>query len=253
MTEKVERWRVSKHNELDVYEGDRPICQTHSERDARRIVIAMNRDADFVDCAADASKQSHLSHLVDGQFQSDKYPTCPPGKVPLSTRDRAAQDLLAIYASRREALDPDFSHDLLEALKLEGYRDRPPAELAALIEVAAAARRWLELWQSEGAEGRKEDMQQERSWPAVEEALVNALDDLAKAEQERLLRWAESESAAETEARASVAESTLAALRASRADAERDRDKAYRELAKANEELARLRTELVNLGVTGAS
>jgi hypothetical protein len=33
-------------------------------------------------------------HLIGGEFQSDKYPTTPRGKVPLSTRDKAAQDLL---------------------------------------------------------------------------------------------------------------------------------------------------------------
>jgi hypothetical protein len=27
------------------------------------------------------------SHIVNGQFQSDKYPTCPPGKVSLSVED----------------------------------------------------------------------------------------------------------------------------------------------------------------------
>ena len=39
------------------------------------------------------------SHINEkGEFQSDKYPTCPPGKVPLSVKDKMAQDLLWIYA-----------------------------------------------------------------------------------------------------------------------------------------------------------
>ncbi len=35
------RWRVGS-NPLDVYEGDRPVCQCHNEEDARRIVDAVN-------------------------------------------------------------------------------------------------------------------------------------------------------------------------------------------------------------------
>ena len=44
------------------------------------------------------------AHIVNGKFQSDKYPTCPAGKVPLSTRDPMAQDLLEEYARRRASL-----------------------------------------------------------------------------------------------------------------------------------------------------
>jgi len=60
-------------------------------------------------------------HLVNGEFQSDKYPTCPAGKVPLSTKDPMAQDLLLEYARRRKAVDPEFAADLEEALRLKGY------------------------------------------------------------------------------------------------------------------------------------
>lgn len=58
----------------------------------------------------------------DGQFQSDKYPTCPPGKVPLSVKDPMATDLLWQYAQRRRAVDPDFSNDLEFALTAAGYK-----------------------------------------------------------------------------------------------------------------------------------
>lgn len=67
------------------------------------------------------------SHLIDGQFQSDKYPTTPRGKVPLSTKDPAAQDLLWTYAQRRRAVDAEFSDDLEQALLLNDYQDRPLA------------------------------------------------------------------------------------------------------------------------------
>lgn len=62
----------------------------------------------------------------DGLFQSDKYPTCPPGKVPLSTKDTAAQDLLWEYAQRRRVVDKEFADDLEFALKANGFA--PPAK-----------------------------------------------------------------------------------------------------------------------------
>lgn len=64
------------------------------------------------------------AHLVNGKFQSDKYPTCPAGKVPLSVEDPTAQDLLWEYAQRRRAVDAEFSADLEAALFVAGYR--PP-------------------------------------------------------------------------------------------------------------------------------
>jgi hypothetical protein len=57
-------------------------------------------------------------------FQSDKYPTCPPGKVPLSVNDPTAQDLLWEYARRRRAVDAEFSDDLETALRAAGYVPR---------------------------------------------------------------------------------------------------------------------------------
>lgn len=60
-------------------------------------------------------------HLIDGEFQSDKYPACPRGKVPLSCKDITAQDLLWEYAQRRRAVDPAFSDDLECALQIAGF------------------------------------------------------------------------------------------------------------------------------------
>lgn len=61
------------------------------------------------------------AHIVNGEFQSDKYPTCPPGKVPLSVKDPMAQDLLYQYAQRRRAVDAEFADDLKEALRAAGF------------------------------------------------------------------------------------------------------------------------------------
>lgn len=60
-------------------------------------------------------------HIVDGEFQSDKYPTCPRGKVPLSVKDRTAQDLLWEYAQRHRSVDGSFADDLEFALTEAGF------------------------------------------------------------------------------------------------------------------------------------
>lgn len=70
------------------------------------------------------------SHLICGMFQSDKYPSCPPGKVPLSTNDGSAQDLLWEYAQRRRSVDAEFSEDLETALRSAGYAG-PPVRASA--------------------------------------------------------------------------------------------------------------------------
>lgn len=49
------------------------------------------------------------AHLIDGEFQSDKYPTTPRGKVPLSVKDPAAQPFLWEYAQRHRSIDAEFS------------------------------------------------------------------------------------------------------------------------------------------------
>lgn len=69
------------------------------------------------------------AHLLDGQFQSDKYPETPRGKVPLSCKDPTAQDLLWEYAQRRRAIDAEFSDDLEQALRIAGFQ--PPAPYTA--------------------------------------------------------------------------------------------------------------------------
>lgn len=61
------------------------------------------------------------NHIVNGEFQSDKYPACPPDKVPLSVKDPTAQDLLWEYAQRRRAVDSEFSDDLQSRLLSVGY------------------------------------------------------------------------------------------------------------------------------------
>lgn len=64
------------------------------------------------------------AHLIEGEFQSDKY-DCPRGKVPLSCKDVTAQDLLFEYAQRRRRIDSEFTTDLVAALRLAGFKDTP--------------------------------------------------------------------------------------------------------------------------------
>lgn len=62
------------------------------------------------------------AHIIDGEFQSDKYPTTPRGKVPLSVKDTTAQDLLWQYAQRRRLVDAEFADDLEVCLLANGYK-----------------------------------------------------------------------------------------------------------------------------------
>lgn len=66
--------------------------------------------------------RAHIN--ADGLFQSDKYPTCPAGKVPLSVKDPTAQDLLWEYAQRRRSVDAEFSDDLETCLLAAGFAPR---------------------------------------------------------------------------------------------------------------------------------
>jgi hypothetical protein len=91
------------------------------------------------------------AHLIDGEFQSDKYPTTPRGKVPLSVKDKTAQDLLWEYARRRRAVDAEFSDDLEAALTLAGF-ERAPSHSVAVDGIQPEE--GIELW---GRAMRQED------------------------------------------------------------------------------------------------
>lgn len=76
-------------------------------------------------------------HLIDGEFQSDKYPTTPRGKVPLSVTDPTAQNLLWEYAQRRRVVDAEFADDLEEALRLAGYAHATASTRAGAVAAKA--------------------------------------------------------------------------------------------------------------------
>jgi hypothetical protein len=111
-------------------------------------------------------------HLKNGTFQSDKYPTCPAGKVPLSVKDPMAQDLLWEYAQRRRAVDAEFADDLEAALALAGYKPGASEVVSAEIikaHVGIDAVGW-EVGVDFGAAGMSGGTghaNQWTSWPAI--------------------------------------------------------------------------------------
>ncbi len=75
-----------------------------------------------------AEGREHLT--VTSEFQSDKYPWCPAGFVPLKVTDPMATTLLWAYAGRRRVVDKEFSRDLEEALLFAGDTC-PPHDLVS--------------------------------------------------------------------------------------------------------------------------
>src|SRR5271170_2010311 len=87
------------------------------------------------------------AHINDkGQWQSDKYPTCPPDKVPLSVSDKSAQDLLWEYAQRRRKVDSEFSDDLESRLKALGFEPKGALSLTTELQAMRERLRSHETW-----------------------------------------------------------------------------------------------------------
>ncbi len=99
-------------------------CDDRSGREALALLLDLDLISADTDWTLRLQRPGDGSHIVDGQFQSDKYPTCPAGKVPLSINDPSAQDLLWIYAQRRRVVDANFSGDLEYALIRAGFVGR---------------------------------------------------------------------------------------------------------------------------------
>ena len=68
-----------------------------------------------------AREEMQSEHInANGEFQSDKYPWCKPGFVPMKLTDKMAQSLLWDYSVRREDVDKQFSEDLRTCLMNAG-------------------------------------------------------------------------------------------------------------------------------------
>lgn len=72
-------------------------------------------------------------HIVDGEFQSDKYPLTPRGKILLSLRDKLAQPFLWGLAQAYRVVDCALSDDLETCLRKEGYAPPGPPPPIPLI------------------------------------------------------------------------------------------------------------------------
>lgn len=68
-----------------------------------------------------ARKKIMGAHIIDGEFQSDKYTWSKPGFVPLKITDPMAQPVLWEYAQKRRAVDPEFADDLEAVLRVAGF------------------------------------------------------------------------------------------------------------------------------------
>lgn len=109
-------------------------------------------------------------HLIDGEFQSDKYPTTPRGLVPLKCSDPLAQDLLWVYAQRRRAIDPEFSDDLEAALAAKSFFHdaREPALMSHYRVTLYARFAWMgKEWSAWTADGASVIPTKEIAYPVV--------------------------------------------------------------------------------------
>jgi hypothetical protein len=75
-------WRVGSKVPLNVYEGERPVCQCHTPEDAARIVVAMNEweawlAADPVTIADEVCSECGGSHGTAAHGYSIGGPAAP--------------------------------------------------------------------------------------------------------------------------------------------------------------------------------
>lgn len=105
--------------------GVRPITTISAHASLLRALLEPDEVSDVR-----PNQRPHIN--ADGLFQSDKYPTCPAGKVPLSVKDKAAQDLLWTYAQRRREVDAEFANDLETCLTSAGYDNGEVGYVATL-------------------------------------------------------------------------------------------------------------------------
>ncbi len=95
---------------------------------------------------------------------------------------RLRQRLKEAEESRKSYLEYESREFARRAQAIAARSEASPTRRAALENVADAARLWRERWCREDDGGRNADMTEEADWPALEEALVSALDRLDRAE-----------------------------------------------------------------------
>lgn len=87
-------------------------------RDLGDAIAEMGREIDLYRTSVREFLQDGRDHLtVSGTFQSDKYPWCPSGFVPLKLTDPMTWKPLCDYAVSRSMVDMEFTRDLIEAVR----------------------------------------------------------------------------------------------------------------------------------------
>ena len=120
---------------LDTHLTDANVCH----EDVALEIIGDLTDAGYLPHREPLAKgREHLT--ASGRFQSDRYPSVPAGKVPLSDRDPQALPSLVLYAARHRAAgkhgDTQFSGDVVDALiAQQGARKVADAVKLLLIEL----------------------------------------------------------------------------------------------------------------------
>jgi len=99
-------WRIGSKVPLNVYEGDRPVCQVHSEIDARRIVLAMN-------CKTPETINRDPHHTPGPWHRAQDMPT-----MILNHPLVAATEIIAQTSGEANARLICAAPELLEALKV---------------------------------------------------------------------------------------------------------------------------------------
>lgn len=76
--ESLAKWRVGNNVPINVYEGDRPICQCHTALDAQRIVSAVNAallvEMDKAPELAGPAQAGDRSYAPEGGVQESLHP-----------------------------------------------------------------------------------------------------------------------------------------------------------------------------------
>ena len=106
----AEAWRVGSKVPINVYEGDRPVCQCHTASDARRIVAAMNSriEVERNEATPDAQKRAEAEarEWLERQGLGDLSLYWPVREASLEWKARAeaAESQLAALRQQVEKL-----------------------------------------------------------------------------------------------------------------------------------------------------
>lgn len=118
-------------------QGEAPVCGATADKDPRPCAMAAGHGGPLhVDAHGYAwGIEQTRPHVIDGEFQSDKYPTTPPGKVPNGSPGEAERVLEELAAMPEEQVDAE-----LAAMGVDGPAlDERTAKFVASLATSGAA------------------------------------------------------------------------------------------------------------------